>query len=415
MEEGELYAGRTLGQYELLMPLAKGATASVWAARMCGSALEKIVAVKAMLTEFAADPDAESMFLDEARIVARIRHPNVASVLDLGDADDALYIVMEWIDGEPLQVLMREAKAWDGIPMSVAVRIAKQAAAGLHAAHELCDEAGKPLKLVHRDVSPQNILIGYDGSVKVIDFGVAKSSSNLSKTSVGQIKGKAAYMAPEQALGDPVDRRTDVFALGVVLYQLVTGKHPFRADNEFATMARLRDPAPFEAPSKLVELSPKLEQVIMRAVAKDRDKRIASMSDFAKELEKAVPSKPDEARVLGELVRTLLAQRAIKKNQAIRDALKAGGHDTRPVNLSAIFDEAAPAAPRKVAAPRKAADARTYSAAELAIPGLQQQRQRMKLIAAVVTIFLAIAIGLWAAFGGSGGSGAGATTIKRAF
>jgi eukaryotic-like serine/threonine-protein kinase len=409
IEQGELYAGRTLGQYELLMPLAKGATAQVWAARVQGSALEKIVAVKAMLTELASDPDAETMFLDEARIVARLRHPNVASVLDLGEEDDALYIVMEWIEGEPLQVLMREAKAWDGIPMHVAVRIAKQAAAGLQVAHELCDEMGKPLGLVHRDVSPQNILVGYDGSVKVIDFGIAKATTNLTKTNVGQIKGKAAYMAPEQAAGEPVDRRTDVFALGAVLYQLVTGKHPFRADNEFATMARLRDPEPFEDPSKLVELPAELSRVIMHALAKNRDERTASMSDFARELEKAVPSKPGEARVLGDLVKSLLSQRAIKKNQAIREALKAGGHDALPVNLSAIFDDAAPAPPRPAPKPR------AYSPAELAIPGLAQQRQRMKLIVAGVTIVLAIAIGLLAVLaGGKGGSGDG-TTIKRAF
>ena len=416
ISSGELTAGRSLGQYELLLPLAQGATASVWAARTKGSALEKIVAVKAMLTEFADDVDAESMFLDEARTVARIRHPNVAAVLDFGEEDDALYIVMEWVEGEPLQVLMREARARGGIPLPLAVRIAKQAASGLHAAHELCDEAGAPVGLVHRDVSPQNILVGYDGSVKVIDFGVAKASSNMQRTNVGQIKGKVAYMAPEQAVGDPVDRRTDVFALGVVLYQLVTGKHPFRADNEFATLARLRDPHPFEAPSTLSAVPAELDRVMMQALEKRRDRRHATMSDFARALDKALPSTAEEARGLGDLVRSLLSQRAAKKNQAIRDALKEGGHDARPVNLSAQFEEApkpissGPAGCAPDAATRPAAAPRVYSDAELSIPGLAAYRSRLKLIAAGITLLLALAIGLWAIFGGPAADGTTSTT-----
>ena len=173
---GEICAGRTLGgRYELLLPAAQGGTAAVWAAKTKGSGLEKIVAVKAILEELLDDSlDAESMFLDEAKLVARLRHPNVVEVLDLGEDDGALYIVMEWSEGEPLQVLAREAqKAKGGIPVHLAARIAKQTAAGLHAAHELRDEHGAPVNLVHRDVSPQNFLIGYDGQEKVIDFGIA--------------------------------------------------------------------------------------------------------------------------------------------------------------------------------------------------------------------------------------------------
>jgi serine/threonine-protein kinase len=421
---GELYAGRCLGEYELILPLAQGATASVWAARMKSSALEKIVAIKTMLTEFSADIESESMFLDEARLVSRIRHPNVASVLDLGEEDDALYIVMEWIEGEPLQVLMREGKG-QRIPQPLAVRIAKQAASGLHAAHELCDENGKSIGLVHRDVSPQNILIGYDGSVKVIDFGVAKAASNLQKTSVGQVKGKIPYMAPEQAIGDRVDRRTDVFALGIVLYQLVTGRHPFRADNEFATLARLRDPAPVDPPSTLVPVPAELEQVMIKALAKNRDDRFATMNDFARALERAVPSTPEDDRVLGELARAILAQRAVKKNRSLREALHALGHTKRPVNLSQIFDEeasrasipaslgalaAAEAAPLAAATPTLAAAPHPAPAVlpvfaddVISIPGLMmgdQLRRRTRLIAAGITLALALVLGLWAAFGG---------------
>ena len=330
-EDDDLYAGRTLGRYELLVPLATGATAQVWAARMTGSrGFEKIVAVKAMLTEFSDVLDADAMFLDEARLVSRIRHPNVAEVLDLGEENGALYIVMEWVDGEPLQVLAREAHGKGGIPVPVAVRIAKQAAGGLQAAHELADESGRPVGLVHRDVSPQNILVSYDGIVKVIDFGVAKAASNQQRTNVGQIKGKVAYMAPEQMMGEAVDRRTDVFALGVVLYQLLTGKHPFRADNEFATMARIRDKTPAEPPRALNPAIPvALEAILLKALSKPRDDRYASMADLQRALEDVLPASPDENAEVTAWVTKMLAGRAGKKSQAIKEAVKASNERSR--------------------------------------------------------------------------------------
>ena len=418
-DSAQLRSGRMLGQYELLVPLAQGATASVWAARTKGSALQKIVAVKAMLTEFSDEIEAESMFLDEARNVARIRHPNVAAVLDLGEEDDALYIVMEWVEGEPLQVLMREARSQGGIPLPLAVRIVKQAASGLHAAHELGDDAGKPLGLVHRDVSPQNILVGYDGSVKVIDFGVAKATSNLQRTNVGQLKGKVPYMSPEQAVGDPVDRRADIFALGTVLYQLVTGTHPFRGDNEFATLARIRDPRPVEPPGKLVDIPVELDQVLQKALAKKKDQRFATMLDFTRGLEWALPSGPDEARVLGELVRALLSQRAAKKNQALREALRAAGSTTLPVNLSAASDDGMASSkatwpkpePAALAAPpEQAASPPVAFVDDEPVPDFGGGSGRIKLIAAGIIVAVALALGLWAAFGDGAPAPGGTTT-----
>src|SRR5262249_7011177 len=151
----------------------------------------------------------ERMFLDEARIAARLRHPNVVESYDLGDQNGVLYQAMEWIDGEPLSALL---KACQGrLPVSIAVQIRIQIAAGLHAAHQLRDDDGAPLGLVHRDVSPQNILIGFDGTAKIVDFGIAKAACNTEQTVVGQLKGKVSYMSPEQASGQPVDRRTDIF------------------------------------------------------------------------------------------------------------------------------------------------------------------------------------------------------------
>ena len=304
-ETDQLYTGRRLGRYELLVPIAEGATAQVWAARMTGSRLEKIVAVKVLSSDLTSDVDAESMFLDEARLISRIRHPNVAAVLDFAEEGELLYIVIEWIEGEPLQVVLREVARSEAhrMPLPLAIRVVKLAASGLHAAHELCDDAGKPVGLVHRDVSPGNLMVGYEGVVKVIDFGVAKAASNMQQTRVGQIKGKVAYMAPEQTSGDRVDRRTDVFALGVVLYQLVTGKHPFRGDNEFATMARIRDKNPADPPRVHVpDLPPALEEVMLRALAKPRNERFETMLDFGRGPGgRRSPPPPDVDRTLRRL------------------------------------------------------------------------------------------------------------------
>jgi serine/threonine-protein kinase len=416
----DLFAGRTLGSYELLAPIAEGATASVWAARTTGSHLEKIVAVKAMLAELGPDIDAESMFLDEARLVARIRHPNVCAVLDLGEEGDALYIVMEWIDGEPLQVLMRYARG--PVPYAHAVRIVKQVGLGLHAAHELCDESGQPVNLVHRDVSPQNILVGYDGSVKVIDFGVAKAASNMQRTNVGQIKGKVPYMAPEQAIGDRVDRRTDVFALGVVLYQLVTAQHPFRADNEFATLARIRDVRPADPPRTIVPGLPgELEQVIVTALQKDKSKRYATMLDFVRALDRAVPSPPDADRRLAAYVAGLLSQRAARKaqflNEAIREVNARRGTNARPVNLNLFLPEdgddaaasrrapvvPAPAAPAPAPARGGAVPGPSAVAAPAASPRIDDVpeipagggRRVLPVVAAGIAVVLLLVVVIW--------------------
>jgi serine/threonine protein kinase len=327
LETDELHAGRTLGSYELLVPLARGATASVWAARTTGSALEKIVAVKAMLTDFVDEIDAESMFLDEARLISRIRHPNVVAVLDFGEAGEALYIVMEFIDGEPLQVLMKEARA-RGIPLPLAVRIVTQAALGLHASHEVCDERGKPVNLVHRDVSPQNLLITYDGSVKVIDFGVAKAvqqrlTDKTLFTQFGALVGTFEYMSPEQAELNAfgVDPRSDIYALGVLLYELLTGTTPLErtrlraaaldemvrlireeeaprpsvwlsSSNNLPKIAAARKTEPAQL-SKLVR--GEIDWIVMKCLEKDRSRRYDAASGLAKDIKRYLTDEPVEA------------------------------------------------------------------------------------------------------------------------
>ena len=176
---GEISQGHVLGRYELLLPLATGGMAMVWAARVKGTrGFQKIVAVKTMLSKLSEDAQFEQMFLDEASLASQIRHPNVVEISDLGEQDGVLYLAMEWIDGVPLNQLMKTAKAAGGVPLPIAVRIVMNACAGLHAAHELRDGKGQLIGLVHRDVSPQNILVTYDGVSKVVDFGVAKATAH---------------------------------------------------------------------------------------------------------------------------------------------------------------------------------------------------------------------------------------------
>ncbi len=199
MSTHKLAPGTVLGRYELLLPIAQGGMATVWAARQKGSrGFSKTVAVKTMLPNLSEDPTFEQMFLDEAAIASKIHHPNVAEILDLGEQDEILYLVMEWVDGESLSALSKQTKKLEtDIPLRIAPKIVAQACAGLHAAHELRDENETLVELVHRDVSPQNILVASSGLVKLVDFGVAKALGRSGATSVGQLKGKVPYMSPE--------------------------------------------------------------------------------------------------------------------------------------------------------------------------------------------------------------------------
>jgi serine/threonine protein kinase len=318
--------GDVLGRYELLLPVAAGGMAMVWAARLKGSrGFQKIVAVKTMLPKLSEDPQFERMFLDEASLASRIHHPNVVEVLDLGEMSGVLFIAMEWLDGVPLNQVMKAAKGASGIPLPVAVHILTHAAEGLHAAHELKDDHGAYIGLVHRDVSPQNILVGYDGLTKMVDFGLAKATAlGDGATRAGQLKGKISYMAPEQIRGDPLDRRADVFALGVVLYAVTTGKHPFRRESEGATLFAISAPEPAPAPSRFMSYPPELEAVLLKAVAKDPDKRYSSSLEFARALEQTLPDgeRAHGGERVGEFIKGLLGAQHDQQKAALAEALR---------------------------------------------------------------------------------------------
>jgi len=324
---GEIEPGQTLGRYEFLVPIAQGGMAAVWAARLHGTrGFSKTVAVKTMLPTISDDPLFEQMFLDEATIASNIRHPNVAQIQDLGEQNDVLYLVMEWVDGEPLSALRRAAAKQGGVPRNIAVKIVADACAGLHAAHELKDESGALVGLVHRDISPQNILITYDGLVKIVDFGVAKAAGrSAADTNAGQIKGKPPYMSPEQALGEEIDRRTDLFALGIILYQLTTGKHPFRGESDVITLQNIVSERPVVPPRAFDKDYPKpLETVVMKAISRDPNERYQTAAEFEAALDRVFP--PNMARVrledVGRFVTSLLGERGEARREALREAIR---------------------------------------------------------------------------------------------
>jgi hypothetical protein len=278
---------RRLGRYTLHGEIASGGMATVYFGRLSGQGgFSRIVAIKCMHRHLADDPEFRAMFLDEGRLAARIRHPNVVSTIDIGESDEGMYLVMEYVTGESLASLLRAcSRSGERIPVSIAVRIVIDTLYGLHAAHVATDDAGQPLSIVHRDVSPQNILVATDGHARVLDFGIAKAAGRSHTTRDGQLKGKFRYMAPEQIRDAPVSARTDVYASSVVLWELLTGQMLFKGSNDAAIVAKVLEGV-VAPPSKLVgSLPPELDAVVLRGLAREPDDRFPSAEAMAEALE----------------------------------------------------------------------------------------------------------------------------------
>jgi serine/threonine-protein kinase len=282
-------APRAIGRYTLLGRIARGGMAELHLARADGPAgFEKLVALKLVLPHLADDPQFIAMFLDEARLAARLDHPHIAHVLDLECIDGRHVIVMEYVHGRDLRAVLTAAARKSALPLACALTILRDACAALHYAHELRGADGRPLGIVHRDVSPQNLVIRYDGVTKLVDFGVAKASTHASVTRTGMLKGKLGYMSPEHCLGKPIDRRSDVFALGIVAYEATTGLRLFHGDNEAAIINRIVE-ARFEPPCEAVPGYPAaLEAVVVRALQRDPAKRFATAQEMLDALDDAI-------------------------------------------------------------------------------------------------------------------------------
>jgi serine/threonine-protein kinase len=318
-------AGYRLDRYELVCPIAEGGMASVWIARQTGKhGFQKLVAVKTILPKYAAEPKFQRMFIDEARIASRIEHTNVTQILDVGEQHDVTYLVMEYVDGDALSKIHRAVQNQDRkLPLGIVLRILADVCGGLHAAHELRDDGGIPLGVVHRDVSPQNVLVTTRGVAKLIDFGIAKARDRLAgETKTDTLKGKVHYMPPEQALGLPVDRRADVWAVGAVLYHLIAGDPPFDGDNEFQTLLKITSGRP--AP-----LSPDVPGPVRAVVDRALEHSPAARYATAAELQQAIEDAMVEGNVVASTsaVAAFLAEnvgdRAEKRKAAIALGLKA--------------------------------------------------------------------------------------------
>lgn len=286
---GGLPPGTNLGRYQVLQRIALGGMAELYVARQQADAgFTKLVALKRVLPHLAEDAEFVGMFLNEAKLASSLEHPNIASVTDFGQAGRDFFMVLEYVHGRGVNDLLRAAVKEDGVPLDCALSIVIAVAGALHHAHEACDAQGSPLGLVHRDVSPSNILVSYDGAVKLVDFGIAKATSQAQATRSQAIKGKLAYMSPEQARGGALDRTADVFSLGVVLYELTTGRRCFFAEGEFALLNKVAE-GKYLAPNKVVASYPsELEAIVARALHVDPAQRFptaralqTALEDFA--------------------------------------------------------------------------------------------------------------------------------------
>lgn len=325
----ELAAGTRLGRHDLLVEVGRGGMASVWVALRAaqGDEREELVAVKAMLPELGRDPNFRSMFLDEGQLARSIEHPNVAKVYEVGEHDGSLYMALEWVVGDSLRTIFRAAEERKPIPVEIAARVIADAAAGLHAAHELRGWDGELRGLVHCDVSPHNILIGLDGVVKVVDFGVA-SAAGASELDEGRVRGKFGYMSPEQTHGQKLDRRSDVFSLGIVLFELTTGQRLFAGRDRHHAIDLVRSariPSPLELDPKY---PPALAEIVARALRRDREHRYQT----ADEMRAALEGYLVQARVVvpragvAGLLKRVLRRRLDQLRHAVRAELaKRGG------------------------------------------------------------------------------------------
>jgi serine/threonine protein kinase len=282
----ELQAGASLGKYQIVRKLADGGMAEIYLARIGGEAgFEKLVVLKRILPSVAEDRAQLHMFLDEARLAATLRHANIAEVIDIGSEGDTYFFVMEYVLGQDARTLRYQSvEAQQPIPLAIALAIVCGTAAALAYAHDKRGPDG-PLGLVHRDVSPSNILVSYDGAVKLVDFGIARATSRTTRTLTGVLRGKVPYMSPEQCRGKVLDRRSDLFSLGIVLYELTTGKRPFAGRTEYDTLERiaLGDATP---PSAIDPTYPRpLEAIVMTALQRDRALRYQTADAMLADLE----------------------------------------------------------------------------------------------------------------------------------
>jgi serine/threonine-protein kinase len=322
------------GKYRPIFELGRGGMADVVLAVIQGpGGFNKLQVLKRLRSELAADPEFLTMFLDEARLSARINHPNVVQTNEVGHDGKHYFLAMEYLEGQSLESFLRRAATrGNGLPLAMCLQITVDALGGLHHAHELADFDGTPLNVVHRDISPQNIFVTYDGQTKILDFGIAKASDSSSETRAGVVKGKVAYMAPEQLRGGKgVDRRADIFSVGAVLWRALTGRRLWKGLSDieiFQNLARGEIPSPTtvtpDAPPRLVE-------ICMKALAVRPSERYSSALDLQADLENYIAASPEKAtqREIGKLLTELFADHRVEVKNAVESRLRVAAQPTR--------------------------------------------------------------------------------------
>ncbi|MBW2527310.1 MAG: serine/threonine protein kinase, partial [Deltaproteobacteria bacterium] len=381
-----------IGRYALFDEIASGGMATVHMGRLLGAAgFSRMVAIKRLHRQYAKDPAFVSMFIDEARLAARIRHPNVVPTLDVVQTDDELFLVMEYVSGDSLaRLLERSRELEQRVEPDIAVAVAAGMLHGLHAAHTATGERGEPLQIVHRDVSPQNVMVGTDGTPRVLDFGIAKATVRLQTTRDGQIKGKLAYMAPEQLAGGEVRPATDVYAASLVLWEALAGKRLFQAEHEAALLALVIGGADEPPSTYEPDTPPELDEIVMRGLAANPEDRFATAREMAQALEKAVP--PASSADVGEWVEQLadqaLSSRAARISIIESDSeVQAAAALARTIGDSSSTDAADPESATRVSAQHSQASsisvARSQSGQRSAA---RQKRVRMLGLAALALV-----------------------------
>jgi len=341
----------TYGPYQLLEKIAVGGMAELFRAKRTGvEGFEKVVAVKRILPHLSDNKEFVDMFIDEAKMVAGLAHPNIVQIFDLGKIEKSYYIAMEYVHGRDLRSILRRAKErGTALPPDLAVLIASKVCSALEYAHRKKDDRGQKMKIVHRDVSPQNILISFEGDVKLTDFGIAKAATKATAHESGALRGKLLYMSPEQAWGKPMDRRSDIFSLGLVLYEMLTDQRPFLGNSELSILEMVRQ-CQIAAPSSVNPAIPEeLERATMKALARDPEQRYDDAAEMQKDLERHLHTgRPPTGADIARFVQLLFEQE--ERGEPVFDEPTSGVH-----RQAGADEPPAPAA--EAASPEDAADA----------------------------------------------------------
>ena len=351
--------GTTVGKYEVMRKIATGGMAEIYLARARGTAgFEKLVVLKRILPHVAEDPMFVSMFLDEARLAASLSHPNIADVYDVGEADGSYFFTMEYVHGEDARTIrMATRQRGERLPLNVALAIVHGIASALDYTHEKTGPDG-PLGLVHRDVSSSNIIVSYDGAVKLVDFGIARATARVTKTLTGALKGKIPYMSPEQCRGQALDHRSDLFSLGVVMYELTLGRRPFRGESDFTIMEQIVHGQPQRPREIDPEYPLELETMVMRLLERDPAARYQSAEALREDLEAFIAERGLflSTKPLGKYMRALFEDKIAAWERAEQEGVSFAQHvattvtaDSRNSAELVTPPSAMPALPRRSA------------------------------------------------------------------